>query len=627
MNKLKYSVLALCVVAFSTCTQQRAGDSSSQASASSTSEIEVQKIPNRNVYWGDTHLHTNFSSDAFLFGTMTATPDDAYRFAKGEALIHPITKQKLQINDPLDFLIVADHAEGLGTMMKAKSGDEQVLATEFGKKLAELVNADNLFVQYMAWMKGKNVGKVRFTELDTGAIMQSIWNDYISYADQHYEPGKFTTFIGWEWTSTPNGKNMHRVVFTPDNKEKARQFLPYSSTHSPAPEDLWNWLDETSQALDIEFMAMPHNSNVSGGLMFPEEKSFKGNPVNRAYAEQRSRWESVAEISQIKGTSETTPDLSPTDEFAYYELWNIMLSAETGSVQRGNPGKGDFLRDSLRTGLKLEEKTGINPYKYGLIGSSDSHTASSGVEENNFTGKFYVDGLQPDKSKNVILSVKAMDFSSSGYAAVWAESNTREDIYSAFKRKEVYGTTGPRILLRLFAGFDFEDSDVESANYTTIGYEKGVPMGGDLTSAPADAAPTLMIVAAKDPNGANLDRVQVVKGWLENGVTKEKVFDVKWAGDRVPDENGKLPSVGNTVDTKTATYTNDIGANELAVVWTDPEFDSTQKAFYYVRVLEIPTPRYSTYASARLGQEAWAGTYSTIQERAYSSPIWYTPSR
>ena len=626
MNFINRIILFGCIMLFVSCNQDSKKEKLNQDSdeAINTKSKELQKDFNKNLYWGDTHLHTNFSSDAYLFGTMISTPEDAYRFAKGEIMTHPITKQKVQIKQPLDFLVVADHSEGLGTLYRAKQGDQALLAYPQGKGLQQIANSKTPFAQYMEWMKKKNVGDVQLTDLDTGPVMTSIWEEYSGFADKHNDPGKFTAFIGWEWTSMPNGNNLHRVIFTPDNSEKTSRFLPYSATHSDAPEDLWNWLEKTSKELDIQFTAIPHNSNVSGGLMFPEDKSYKGNPLDEAYAKLRSKWESVAEMTQIKGTSETTPGLSPNDEFANYELWDILLSAETGVVQRGNPGKGDFIRDALGTGMKLEEKTGTNPYKYGMIGSSDAHTAMAAVEEDNFQGKFFVDGVQPKKDENVILSVKALEFSSSGYAAVWAENNTREAIFDAFKRKEVYATTGPRIQLRLFAGYNFDSEDINKANYVELGYQKGVPMGSDLL-ANSDNSPKLMIHAAKDPKGANLDRIQVVKGWLENGEFKEKVFDVSWAGDRTINAEGKLPAIGNTVNIMTATYENSIGTDELAIVWKDPEFSPNTKAFYYVRVLEIPTPRYSTYASAKLGVEPWKEAPATIQERAYSSPIWYNP--
>jgi len=625
MKKLRILLSVLIISVFSNCSQKQSEiNKKSEENKKKTSVIT--KNWHKNLYWGDTHLHTNFSTDAFLFGTVTATPDDAYRFAKGEEMIHPISGKKVQLKEPLDFLVVADHAEELGFMYLAKSGDTEFLKTKKGKFITQMLQSDDFLATMLKRAKSNNGQRTgKLTKIDTGKVMRTIWKDYVGAADKNNEPGKFTTFIGWEWTSYLNSKNLHRVIFTSTNKNKATSFLPYSASHSNNPEKLWDWLDKTSKRLDIDFVSIPHNSNISGGLMFPEEKTFSGNPIDKAYAHSRSKWEGIAEIAQIKGTSETHRILSPTDEYADFEQWYNLLDATQDKVQKAVPKAGSYVRSALKTGLKLEEKTGINPYKLGIIGSTDAHTAMSGIEEDNFQGKFYIDGLQPDKSKAIIKTVKALEFSSGGYAAVWAESNTREDIFSAFKRKEVYGTSGPRIQLRFFAGYDFEETDIDKVDYVAIGYKKGVPMGSDLMT--ANGKPLqLMIHAAKDPKGANLDRIQVVKGWIENGETKEKIFNVKWAGKRTLNATGKLPSIGNTVDVLKATYTNTIGATELAVVWKDPEFNPKLKAFYYIRVLEIPTPRYSTYASAKLGVEPWKDAASTIQERAYSSPVWYNPN-
>ncbi|MGB0932292.1 MAG: DUF3604 domain-containing protein [Chitinophagales bacterium] len=625
--KIHLLFFLLSVFIFNACSQeQKQSEATADSKPVEKKAGTIEKNPNKNLYWGDTHLHTNYSSDAFLFGTMMANPDEAYRFAKGEVMVYPPTGEKIKIKRPLDFLVVTDHAEGLGTLNKARKKDPMLLSTEAGKKLAAIVDGKPGIPMFLKWLRAKNQGSQGLTAMDTGKVMKTIWAEHNKFADDHNEPGKFSAFIGWEWTSTLGGNNLHRVLFTPQDASVADQFLPYSATHSPNPEDLWAWLDETTEKYGIELVSIPHNSNVSGGLMFPDENDSKGNKIDVSYAKTRAKWEPIVEITQIKGTSEVHPVISTDDEFADFELWDILLKSNGGKkASRAGVHKGDYTRYALKEGLKMEENLGVNPYKFGQIGSSDTHTALSSVDEDNFTGKNLMDGGAENKSDSWIYDIKHLDFSSSGYAAVWAESNTRRDIYDAFIRKEVYGTTGPRIQLRFFAGYDFNDQDLQSADYAGIGYKKGVPMGSDLAQAPADKAPSLMIVASKDPDGANLDRMQVVKGWLENGETKEKIFEVKWAGDRKLDGKGKLPAIGNTVDVKNATYTNDIGEKELAVVWTDTEFDASQRAFYYIRVLEIPTPRFSTYASAKLGQEPWDGAYPVIQERAYSSPIWYTP--
>ena len=624
---MKYYLFIPCVflVLFNCTNSTEHKEITTSATPTTPSQKEVTKNPNKSLYWGDTHIHTNYSSDAFLFGTIMASPDDAYRFAKGEVMVYPPTGEKIQIKRPLDFLVVTDHAEGLGTMLKARNQDPLLMSTEAGRRLAKIVEGKPGIPMFLKWLRAKNLGETGLTEIDTGKVMQSIWTEHNQFADDHNEPGQFSAFIGWEWTSTLGGNNLHRVLFTPQGADVANQFLPYSATHSPNPEDLWNWLEETTKKHGVDLVSIPHNSNISGGLMFPDDKDSKGNQIDVSYAKTRAKWEPIVEMTQIKGTSEGHPALSPNDEFVNFELWDILLKTSGGDKAERAPAKrADFIRYALQDGLKLEESLGVNPYKFGLIGSSDTHTALSSVDEDNFTGKNLIDGGAADKSKPWINDVLHIDFSSSGYAAVWAESNTRRDIYDAFIRKEVYGTTGSRIQLRVFGGWDFEQKDVEQSNFVDIGYQKGVPMGSDLNNTSSNNI-RLMIHAAKDPEGGNLDRIQVVKSWLDGNQPQEKIYNVAWAGDRALDQKGLLSPIGNTVDLKKSTYTNTIGSKELAVVWEDPDFNAAQKAVYYVRVLEIPTPRFSTYASAKLGQDPWTEKEPIIQERAYSSPIWYTP--
>jgi len=623
MNKFITICLSCCLL-YNCSPDSNAVDKSIETNKEST-KAAVQKNQNKNLYWGDTHIHTNYSSDAFLFGTIMASPDEAFRFAKGEVMIYPPTGEKIQINRPLDFLVVTDHAEGLGTMIKARSKDPLLMSTETGRRLAKVVDGDPGIPMFLKWMRAKNLGQTGLTEIDTGSVARTIWAEHNQYADDHNEPGKFSAFIGWEWTSTLGGNNLHRILFTHQDASVANQFLPYSATHSPNPEDLWEWLDETSERYNVDLISIPHNSNVSGGLMFPNDKDSKGNPLDASYAQTRAKWEPIVEITQIKGTSEAHPKFSPTDEFAGFELWNILLKSDGGTkASRSNPQKEDFVRYALGSGLKLEVSLGTNPYKFGLIGSSDTHTALSSIDEDNFTGKNLMDGGAEDKSKSWIYDIKHLDFSAAGYAAVWSESNTRKDIYDAFRRKEVYGTTGSRMQLRVFGGWNFEDNDIASADFVNAGYTKGVPMGGDLSNAGSKKL-QLMIHASKDPQGGNLDRIQVVKSWIENDTPQEKIIDVAWSDDRVKDKSGHLPAIQNTVNVKDASYTNTVGSEELAIVWEDPEFDADKRAVYYVRVIEIPTPRYSTFASAKIQQDPWAGVDPIVQERAYSSPIWYTP--
>jgi len=619
-------VFIIILLVFNSCSDDAESKANKSESAPAKSlQSKVERNPNKNLYWGDTHLHTNYSSDAFLFGTIMASPDEAFRFAKGEVMTYPPTGKKIKINRPLDFLVVTDHAEGLGTMLKARNKDKLLMSTVAGQRLAKIVEGRPGIPMFLKWLRAKNLGESGLTEIDTGKVMTSIWQEHNQFADDHNEPGQFSAFIGWEWTSTLNGNNLHRVLFTPQDASVANQFLPYSATHSSNPEDLWAWLEETTEKYGVDLVSIPHNSNVSGGLMFPDEKDSKGNAIDISYAKTRAKWEPVVEITQIKGTSEAHPKFSPTDEFANFELWDILLKSNGGNkASRSNPQRADFVRYALQDGMKMEETLGENPYKFGLIGSSDTHTALSSVEEDNFTGKNLMDGGADNKSESWIYDIKHLDFSAAGYAAVWAESNTRRDIYDAFIRKEVYGTTGSRMQLRVFGGFDYTQEDVEGADYVDVGYQKGVPMGSDVNQ--ANGKPLkLLIHASKDPKGANLDRIQVVKSWRENGNTKEQIYDAVWSGDRKLSAAGKLSPIDNTVNLKDGTYQNSIGEAELATVWEDPSFDADQRAVYYVRVLEIPTPRYSTLAAVKLGEDPWAGAETVIQERAYSSPIWYTP--
>ncbi len=579
------------------------------------------------VFFGDTHLHTNLSPDAFAMGTTGIGLEDAYKFAKGGALEHPITKKQVKLGTPLDFLVIADHAEMTGVPLGAIAGDETILATETGKRWSKMLKAGQgkeLFIGEFG--KALNTG-VAIPDFDTDAIKRGPWEKIIAAADKANDPGKFTAFIGWEWTSTPGGKNLHRVVFTDRDASEATKFLPFSALDSDAPEKLWEWLTKTSKELSIPFVAIPHNPNISGGLMFPLN-STDGKPLDAAYARMRMTWEPVIEATQIKGDSEVHPKFSPNDEFADFEQWIWALDFE--AIKSGNstitPDKGDYARSGLLRGLEQETKLGVNPYKFGMVGSSDAHTGMAALEEDNFQGKFLQDGVNKTKFEPLEGAITGDGMSASGLAAVWATENTRSAIFDSFKRKETYATTGTRISLRMFAGWEYSADDATKPNLAEIGYKKGVPMGGDLSKAPEGKAATLLIHASKDPKGANLDRVQVVKGWVDaEGKSHEKVYDVVWSGDRKADDKGKVPAVGNTVDIKTAKWENSIGEAQLATAWTDPDFDASQRSFYYVRVLEIPTPRHTLFASIENGTKHPKNRPATIQERAYSSPIWYTP--
>ena len=604
-----------------------------------------------NLYWGDTHLHTNLSPDAYLLGNRSASPDTAYRYAKGLPVVHPYNRTKIQIGTPLDFLVVSEHAEYMGVIPLVLAGDPIFADSEVaqrGKAAADAGNPQAFFAEVIATA---NSG-IPIPEFQADDVRSSIWEQIVDTAEQHNEPGKFTAFIGWEWSSIPDGANLHRVVLMDKGKEEAMKFLPFSLFDSDDPEDLWAWLGKTSEAAGTDFVAIPHNQNISKGRMFPLADSY-GDTITADYAKTRMRWEPVVETTQIKGDSETHPALSPNDEFADFETYDHAIeSGEQGEVALFGDGfigelseedrllleenenriatAGDYTRSGLLRGLVIQKRAGANPYKFGMIGSTDSHTSMSSAEEDNFWGKMALDStpentLDPTK---VIVPPKSYgaDMGAAGLAAVWATENTREGLVAAFQRKEVYATSGPRIELRFFGGFDFRARDAKARDVAAVGYRKGVPMGGDLSGTDSDKAPSFLIRAVKDTVGANLDRVQVIKGWLDDeGAPVEKVYDVSWSGDREPGEDGRLPPVGNTVNLETAAYANTIGSAELAAVWTDPDFDSEKRTFYYVRVLQIPTPRHTLYDAVALGQPHPEGFPPTIQDRAYSSPIWYTP--
>jgi len=600
-----------------------------------------------NLYWGDTHLHTSYSFDAFLNKNQSADPDTAYRWAKGMPVIHPYTQARVQINQPLDFLVVSDHAEGMGVIRAITNETEEYGDEGFLKSIVRWFTVR--FIRFV-YDDGEGDGMSLFNEVlpekaqnpgtdpvkdPSNKLYDSLgnmlptevtaWGEIVDAAERHNQPGKFTAIMGWEWSSIPTGANLHRVVMSPDGGDKAKQYIPFGSDQSQYPEDLWAWLDKTSKQTGSEFIAIPHNSNVSKGYMFPEV-TLKGQPITVNYAQTRMMWEPVVEITQIKGDSETHSSLSPEDEFADFENYGFYLQK---TPEEPNYTQGDFVRSGLKRGLEIEKKIGINPYKFGVIGSTDSHTGLSTAEEDNFWGKFAHDSTPNTKRKGIIGGTKASGWSMSaaGLAAVWSEENTRQGIYSAFKRREVYATTGPRIQVRMFGGWGFDEKALESESLAEYGYQQGVPMGGDLSGITnKDAKIQFLIRATKDPMGANLDRVQVVKGWLdESGVAQEKVFNVVWSDNRQLDNNGKLASVGDTVNREDASYENSIGSTELSTIWKDPEFNKTQRAFYYVRVLQIPTARHSLYDAIALQIEAPNEGPDVIQERAYTSAIWYTP--
>jgi hypothetical protein len=605
-------------------------------------------VRSTEVFFGDTHLHTSYSPDAYLMQNRSADPDTAYRYARGLPVVHPCHRAKIQIGTPLDFLVVADHGEFMGVVPRLLQGDPLVANTETGKRYRKMVDEGKMTEVFADLIRQINTMEPE-PDLNSEAISRSVWGEIMDAAERHNEPGKFTTFLGWEWSSTPSGANLHRVVFLREGKKIGKKFQPYTTLDSDKPEDLWKWLDTTSKDTGANFVAIPHNQNISKGLMFPIADSY-GNAITKAYAELRMRWEPIVETTQIKGDSETHPMLSPTDEFADFEtyahyievgegeevvLFGDALLEELSAKDREYLEKheeraakaGDYTRSALMRGLAIEARIGANPYKFGMIGSTDSHTGMSSAEEDNFWGKMAIDSIPENKDKVIVPpKTKGLDMGAAGLAAVWAEENTREALFDAFRRKETYATTGTRLRVRFFGGWEFAAGDAESDGLAEIGYGKGVPMGGDLSRAPEGRAPTFLIHAVKDPSHANLDRVQVIKGWVDaEGMPQEKIYDVALSDGRSVGRRGKVEPVGNTVNLKTATWTNSIGDTQLASVWTDPDFDAAQSAFYYVRVLQIPTPRNSLYDAVALNKPHPKGYPATIQERAYTSPIWYTP--
>jgi hypothetical protein len=579
----------------------------------------------KNVYWGDTHLHTRNSADAYSLGNMNLSPADAFRFARGQELIAH-NGMRVQLRRPLDFLVVSDHAEYLGGFYRFNVGDPVVSDTAAGKQWRGYIDEGQPFKLFGAFTGSMSDPANNYPFPET--TRRLIWNDVAATADEHNQPGQFTAFTGYEWTSMIEGNNLHRVVVYKDGADKTTQLPPFSGQDSLDPRELWKALARYEDATGGEVMAIAHNGNVSNGMMFPAV-SVDGKKINRAYAELRARWEPIYEVSQVKGDGEAHPTLSPDDEFADFETWDWDNIGRTEKKEDWML-KHEYARGALKLGLQYEKSLGVNPFKIGLIASTDGHNSISTTEEDNFFGKFPESEPSPERMKNAMARNalwKNWRIVASGYAAVWAKENTRESIFDAMKRREVYATTGSRIQVRLFGGWVFEANDVHSPNYLDKGYSQGVPMGGDLTEAPKNTAPSFMVTAAKDPDGANLDRVQIVKGWLDRkGDLQEKVYDVAWSGHReIDSDTGKLPAVGNTVDVEQATFKNTIGRASLATVWEDPDFDRKERAFYYVRVLEIPRPRWTTYDAAYFDIEVPDGAPKTIQDRAYTSPIWYTP--
>jgi hypothetical protein len=601
------------------------------------------KNPLKNVYFGEQHLHTQDSPDAFAMGTRN-TQDDAYNFCKGKAIKKSTGGgYTVQKKTPYDWCAVTDHALLLGLLPLTLDSSSPLSKTKIAKLIAsgKSKDMDAAFGIMMGAIQKGGPPK----GFDDKALQRSAWDNQKKITNKHNDPGKFTTLIAFEWTSIPYGQNLHRNVFFRD--DEGPEFV-FSTLDSDRAEDLWTYLD-VQRSVGHETFAIPHNSNLSNGLMFPTVNSY-GVPINEAWIKRRAKNEVAVEILQTKGTSDTHPALSPDDEFADFEGEFKHMLGTGGVVGKVN---NSFVRGALIDGVGWQESLGVNPHKFGIVAGADAHTAFSDNEEFNYTGVHGVNDATLEarlSGAGQVAGEAAIMFGTPGATAVWAPENTRTEIFDGILRKETYGTSGPLIRLRFFGGWDFGEGMHKDADFVKKAYANGVPMGSDLPAKPTiTKAPTFAVWAMKDPDSGNLDRIQIIKGWYKNGYPWEKIYDVAWSDDRKPAgpkgealemlitdgqriqrvtrtvPAGKLPPVGNTVDIKNASYTNTIGDNELSAIWTDPDFDETQHAVYYVRVLEIPTPRWSTYDAKAAGVEPLDLVPATIQERAWASPIWYTP--
>ncbi len=587
------------------------------------SPASAQKNPERNVYYGETHLHTSWSFDAFAFGDTVTGPDTFYEYALGKSVVHPGGFQ-VKITKPLDWGAVTEHADYMGAIQQAMDPDSPLRRNSpiVAETLKLGVRADPLLafkVLSVTIAKG-----VRINDLSSPEVVAPVWKKLVDIADRYNQPGKFTTFAAYEWTATPGGRNQHRNIFFRDSKKVPK--VPFTSLDSTDPRELWTWMDK-QRAAGNELLAISHNANLSNGTMFPAETDLLGRPIDRTWAETQVRNEPLTEMKQVKGQSETTPGLSPNDEFANYEVFVWHLLGKPGPPPREY---GSYVRQAYRDGVAMEQAKGYNPYKMGVVGGSDSHVSVVPYRQKNFFGVHGTvdDTIEKRVDGATVLGLNSLWVTPAGISAVWAEENTREAIFDAMKRKETYSTSGVRIPVRFFGGWGLDPELLKQKDWVKSAYAKAVPMGADL-HAPKAKAPSFAVWAVKDPDSANLDRIQVIKGWSRSGQSFEKIYDVAWAGTRKADPvTGRVPPIGSTVNLVKGTYANTIGAVELKAVWTDPDFDPSLDAFYYTRVLEIPTPRWSTMQAVKLGRvpPSGPGYTPTIQERAWSSPIWYTPT-
>ena len=646
MHKLSacLAITSGCLLAALSCTVQAAAPQDVGVPPEQPPEVRDPELPYSpyatgssatRVFWGDTHLHTSFSMDAGAFGNRLGL-DEAYRFARGEE-VQSTTAGRARLARPLDFLVIADHSDNMGFFPDLNAGSETLLADPKGQEWYDKIQQGRGMEVAMEIIDSFSRGTFPDTMMywPDGPMYRSAWDKTIAAAEKYNEPGRFTAFIGYEWTSqVPPGQNLHRVVVYRDGAEHAGQTVPattYPPQGSTDPEYLWSLLEAYEDKTGGDVLAIAHNGNLSNGLMFPLINHVDDKPITREYAETRAKWEPLYEVTQIKGDGEAHPFLSPNDEFADYGTWdkgNLNLS----ELKQDDMLAHEYARSALKLGLQVEKELGTNPYKFGMIGSTDSHTSLSTADDDNFFGKHSGSEPSPDRMEHAFakfgdLEILNWETLASGYAGVWATENTREALFDAMQRRETYATTGPRMLVRFFGGWEFEDADTQTRQPANAGYRKGVPMGGDLSAAPDGKSPSFLIAALKDPIGANLDRIQVVKGWMEaDGTLAERVYDVAVSDGRRIGRDGRAKKpVGNTVDLESATWSNTIGATEFITVWKDPDFDPGLQAFYYLRVLEIPTPRWTAHDAEYYGVSLRPGDSGMHQERAYTSPIWYTP--
>lgn len=638
MNKAILTVCSILMLSFSVPIQaQEAGSkptllTNARSSNDQYSPYLNDEYPDK-VFFGDTHMHTSYSTDSGFFGN-TVGLDGAYRFAKGEKVTSS-TGLDARLLRPLDFMVITDHAENIGLAPMILEDNPIVLNHEWGSKVAALVKSGDLGGAYAMW--GDRVASGNDPFAGDTKMLKTIWQRIIDAAENHNNPGQFTAFIGFEWTSSPGGSNLHRNIIFRGNGDTANKILPFSAYDSEDPENLWAYLDKSEKTMGTKLMSIAHNGNLSNGLMFDDVTFTSKKPIDKDYAERRMKWERLYEVTQMKGDGEAHPQLSPKDEFADFETWDtgsFGAAKEDGMINR------EYAREAFKQGLQYEETLGANPFKFGLIGATDSHTSLATSTEDSFFGKasvlepsakpprttYQVTGFLPDP-KGREYALYARHTSASGLAGVWSNENTRPALWDSMARKEVYATTGTRMTVRLFAGWDFTKNDLNRFDFARYGYNHGVPMGGDLSAAAANKSPTFLIRALRDPDWANLDRIQIIKGWVDAaGKAHEQVYDVSVSGDRKIGADGRSRTpVGNTVNVEQAYFDNSIGAVSLDGFWKDPDFDASQRAFYYVRVLEIPTPRWTTYDAKYFKTELPDDVPTSIQERAYTSPIWYTP--